>query len=146
MTIETEVETDGNDDAVRVALAGERLDVALDRRVTAQVFVESRTTEHVEQVAIDLQREHYEIERVAIDKVVSEAPSTRQEGDVTIIPVIEEEVVIQRRLILKEEIRIRKVVSVQQHVEDVVLRRQHAEIRRVPADEQVQTDLVSNQT
>jgi stress response protein YsnF len=63
-----------------------------------------------------------EIERVPIDRTVEVAPPTRQEGDITIIPVVEEFVVVERRLILKEEVRVRRVSTKEQHQETVVLR------------------------
>ena len=53
-------------------------------------------------------------------------PSISQEGDTTIIPVVEEIVVVERRLVLKEEIRVRRVSTKEQHQETVVLREQEA--------------------
>jgi len=49
-------------------------------------------------------------------------PPISQEGDTTIIPVVEEIVVVERRLVLKEEVRIRRVRTKEQHQETVVLR------------------------
>ena|ERR1700730_1900188 len=50
-----------------------------------------------------------EIERVPIGRTINVVPSISQEGDTTIIPVVEEIVVVERRLVLKEEVRIRRV-------------------------------------
>lgn len=133
-------QTLSGDDGVRLALSGESLEVSTARRVTEQVFIGTRTTERLESIDIELQHESYDIERVAIGRAITEVPATRQEGDVTIIPVIAEEIVIQRRLILKEEIRVRKVVRLERHLEDVALRSQHVEIRRVPVTEPSQTN------
>lgn len=52
--------------------------------------------------------EDVSIERVPIDEVVDEAPGVRQEGNVTIIPVVEEFLVVQKKLRVKEEIRVTK--------------------------------------
>ncbi|AIE84109.1 DUF2382 domain-containing protein [Fimbriimonas ginsengisoli] len=52
--------------------------------------------------------EDVEIERVPMDEILDTAPEVRQEGDVTIIPVVEEFLVVQRKLRLKEEIRVTK--------------------------------------
>jgi hypothetical protein len=75
-----------------------------------------------------------EIERVPIGRTIEVVPSISQEGDTTIIPVVEEIVVVERRLVLKEEVRIRRVTTKEQHQETVVLRQQEALITREEAD------------
>jgi stress response protein YsnF len=75
-----------------------------------------------------------EIERVPIGRAIEVVPSISQEGDTTIIPVVEEIVVVERRLVLKEEVRIRRVTTKEQHQETVVLRQQEALITREEAD------------
>jgi hypothetical protein len=54
----------------------------------------------------ELFREGYSIERVQIDRIVAEPPVQRQEGDTLILPVVEEVLVVEKRLMLREEIRI----------------------------------------
>ncbi len=51
-------------------------------------------------------REEYNIERVAVGKIVTDTPVQRQEGDTLILPVTEEVLVTEKRLLLREEIRI----------------------------------------
>ena len=64
--------------------------------------------------------------------VRSEAiPPVRQEGDTTILSVVEETLVIARRLILKEEVHIRRLHVSERHHEAVVLRKQEAVITRI---------------
>ena len=58
----------------------------------------------------------------------------RQEGDTTIIPVVQEIVVVERRLVLKEEVRMRRVITNERHQETVVLREQEALITRTEVD------------
>jgi stress response protein YsnF len=62
------------------------------------------------------------------------APPVREEGDVTIMPVIEEIVVVERQLILKEEIHIRQVHATEKYRETVVVREQDAMISRGEAE------------
>ena len=75
-----------------------------------------------------------EIERVPIGRTIEVVPSISQDGDTTIIPVVEEIIVVERRLVLKEEIRIRRVSTKEQHQETIVLRQQEALITREEAD------------
>ena len=79
-----------------------------------------------------------EIERFPIDQTVEAMPPIRQEGDITIIPVVEEIVVVERRLVLKEEVRVRRVSTKEQHQETLVLRQQEAVVTREGPDSQSQ--------
>jgi stress response protein YsnF len=102
-------------------------------RGTVRVHVQTTTREHP--VDEDLIHQRIEIERVAIGQVVEAAPPVRQEGDTTVISVVEEIVVVERRLILKEEIRLRRVQTTERHRESVTLREQEAVIERTVRDE-----------
>jgi hypothetical protein len=50
--------------------------------------------------------EDVSVERVPINRIITGPAQTRQEGDTTIIPVVEEVITIQKRLLLREEVRI----------------------------------------
>ena len=57
-------------------------------------------------------------------------PVAQVEGKITIIPVVEEIVVVEKRLVLVEEIRIRKIATSQEVSIPVTLRKQTATIER----------------
>ena len=76
--------------------------------VTGRVRVQTRTEARDHLVEADLSEEHVEVTRVPMDRVVDAAPSIRTEGDVTIIPVLEEVAVVEMRLVLREELHIRR--------------------------------------
>ena len=120
---------------LRVPLAAEEIEVTRRVRTTGRVRVQTQTEQRVEHVDVELLHEDVEIERVTIGRAVTSPPDIRHEGDVTIIPVVEERLVVERRLFLIEEVRIRRVARTERHREEIVLRSQHAEIRRLPADE-----------
>ena len=61
-----------------------------------------------EVVDIPLNSEELEIERVPIGREVDTAPQIREDGDVLIVPVLEERLVVEKRLILVEEVRVRR--------------------------------------
>jgi uncharacterized protein (TIGR02271 family) len=104
-----------------------------ERVETGRVRVRVVTNEREESVEVPLMTERVEVERVPIGKEVDTVPQRRQEGDTTVIPVVEEVVVLQRKLILREEIRFKLVRITEQHRENVVLRRQEAVVERLPA-------------
>lgn len=64
------------------------------------------TTAPPETATDTLFAEEADVRRVPVNRIVSEAPQTRQEGEVTIVPIVEEVLVVEKRLLLKEEIHI----------------------------------------
>ncbi len=98
---------------------------------TVRVATVTRQQEHL--VEETLTHERVEIERVPIDRAVDRVPPVREEGDTTVISVVEEVVVVERRLILKEEVRIKRVRVTENHRETVMLREQDAVITRTEA-------------
>lgn len=118
-------------DQVVIPLHAEEVAVAKRRVVTGQVKVGTVTKKTEQLVEELLEREHVEIERIAVGKEVDKAPAVRQEGDTLIIPILEEIVVVERRLLLKEEVRVRRTREKQPYQERVVVRRQEAVITRL---------------
>jgi uncharacterized protein (TIGR02271 family) len=117
-------------------------EVSFDReRVeTGRVRVRVVTREHDETFETPLVRETIEVEHVTVGREIDAMPEPRQEGDVTILPVVEEVMVVQRKLVLKEELHLKRVRTTEQHRETVTLRRQEAEVERLPAEQQPPND------
>ncbi|HEX4211448.1 MAG TPA: YsnF/AvaK domain-containing protein [Candidatus Binataceae bacterium] len=109
-------------------------DVAVARRTVEQggvrVSVETNTREHL--VDEQVTNTRVEVKRIPIGRTVQAAPPVRTEGDTIIIPVLEETIVVERRLVLKEEIILRRVRTTEPYRENVTLREQEAVIVRVP--------------
>ena len=112
----------------------ESLSVAKRVVETARVRVSRVTHDHQQMVDELLQHEKVEVERIPIDRPVEAMPPVRQEGDVTIIPVVEEVVKIERHLVLKEEVHIRRVKHTERYQDTITLRRQEAVISRHPLE------------
>jgi stress response protein YsnF len=98
-------------------------------------------TDSVEELAhADLLREAVEVARVPIDKVVQTAPEIRTDGDVTIVPVLEEVLVVEKRLVLKEELHIRRRVETEAVEVPMTLRKQRAVVERISPDDPADED------
>lgn len=84
-------------------------------------------------VAIDeaLARERVVVTHVPIGREVDTVPPVREEDGVTIMSVVEEQLVLVRRLVLTEEVHIRRIRTMEQHVETVALRREVATVTRI---------------
>jgi stress response protein YsnF len=74
-----------------------------------------------------------EVERVPIGRVIDAVPAVKDEGDLLVVPVVEETVVVERRLVLKEELHIRRVHTTERYRDTLKLRYQTAEVTRIPA-------------
>lgn len=109
-------------------------DVSISRRAVPgdTVRVAVVTTEHEHLVDEPVFHEQAEIEHVPVNRPVDAVPAIRRDGDVTIIPVVEEILVTERRLMLKEEIHVRLVRVAGHHREQVTLRQQQAVVTRTP--------------
>ena len=109
----------------------------IDKRevVTGRVRIRTRVEEAEETVRGTLDEEVVEVERVPVDRIVDAAPAVRQDGDVTIIPVMEEVLVVEKRLVLKEELHVRRRRTQEAVEVPVTLRRERVEVERLPADE-----------
>lgn len=118
-----------------LALLEEELSVAKRVVETARVRVSRVTRDHEQLVDELLHHEKVEVERVPVDRPVEVMPSVRQEGDVTIVPVVEETLKLVRCLVLKEEVRIRRIKTTERHQEKVTLRRQEAIVSRTPVEQ-----------
>jgi uncharacterized protein (TIGR02271 family) len=113
----------------------EELSVAKRVVETARVRVSRVTHQHQQLVDELLQHEKVEVEHVPIDHPIEAMPSIRQEGDVTIIPVVEEVLKVERHLVLKEEVHIRRIKQTERYQESVTLRRQEAVVSRLPLEQ-----------
>src|SRR6185437_1597136 len=111
-------------------LFAEELVVSKQAIETGRVQIARLTRERHQLIDEPLARVTAEIERTPIGKYVEAVPPLREEGDTIVVPVVEEVLVLERRLLLKEEIRIRKVRSTERHRESVALRYQEAVVTR----------------
>ena len=128
-------------DAVRdarglvIPVVEERLEVSRERVETGRV----RITKSVEarEVVVDdpLKRESVRVEHVPINQVVTGAvPQVREEGDVTVIPILEERVVTRTELVLVEEVRIHRDHSEYHDPQRVTLRKEVVAVERFGED------------
>jgi uncharacterized protein (TIGR02271 family) len=101
---------------------------------TGGVRVKRHVLDHEETVEVSLLREHVDIRHVILDREVNGPLPVRQEGDTTIIPIVEEVLVVEKRFRLKEEIHVRRTVHEQLHRERVTVGRQEAEVEEFDAE------------
>ena len=111
-------------------------EVAVSKQVVETGRVQVARVTHEREQLIDelLAHETVEIDRIPIGQQVATMPAIKEEGDTIVIPIVEEVLVIERRLLLKEEVRVRRVHSTERHQESVTLRHHEAVITRLPVE------------
>jgi uncharacterized protein (TIGR02271 family) len=117
-----------------VPVMAEALEIDKRRVETGHVRVRKVVHEREEVVDAPLLREEVSIERVPIQRFVDEAVPVRYEGDTMIISLFEEVPVVEKRLLLKEELRItRRRVEAHMPVR-ATLRREEAIVERTEVE------------
>jgi uncharacterized protein (TIGR02271 family) len=124
------LETDASAVSASLSLLEEQLSVVRQRIDGDTIRVSTVTSTTEEHVAEEISHERIEVEHIAIGRHVDTAPPVREEGEVTIIPVVEEILIIEKRLFLKEEVHIRRVRVPATHRETITLRKQDVVVER----------------
>lgn len=94
------------------------------------VRVRKQVEEQLVRAELALARELVEVERVPVGRVIDTAPPVRQEGDVTVVPVVAERLVSRKELVLVEEIRLTRRREQSTSQEDFTVRRERVVVER----------------
>jgi uncharacterized protein (TIGR02271 family) len=113
-----------------VELAQEQLEIGKREVERARVVARTRVEEREEVVEIELQQDEVTVERIPRDVPVETKPAVREEDGVLIVPIIEEQLVVTTRLILKEELRITRRTRTEVVRQPVRLRSEQVDIER----------------
>ncbi|MCW8085222.1 DUF2382 domain-containing protein [Sabulicella glaciei] len=125
-------------DETVLPLAEESAKLEKHSRETGRVRVALRTESVPHEVSETLTSHEFEVSHVPVNRTLEAgeaAPMPRQEADGSwVIPVLEEVLVVERRLVVREEIRLQRHTTEEEIREVVALRRQRAEIERLPPE------------
>ncbi|CAA9421306.1 hypothetical protein AVDCRST_MAG82-1458 [uncultured Rubrobacteraceae bacterium] len=110
---------------LKVQRSEEELRAGVRRREAGSMNVKKSVRTEREEVRVPKRREEVDVERVPMDREVPDAEFGDEE---VVVQVFEEEVVVSKRIVLKEEIRLRKRVVEDEEVVEVDLRKEEVEI------------------
>jgi uncharacterized protein (TIGR02271 family) len=113
-----------------VPLAEERLSVQKRTVETGRVRITTVVDEKQQWIRETLARDDVLIERVPIGREVETAPQIHEEADTLVIPVLEEILVVSKRLVLKEELHVRRQRRLESIEEPVTLKSMRAVVER----------------
>lgn len=119
-------------ESVEVPVIAEHVTIDVRAHDRERVRVRRTVVEEPQLVETPVHDERLELERVAVDRMVDEMPRPRREGDLLVVPVVEEVVVIEKRLRLREELHIRIVREPRIDRQTVTLRRHELAVERTP--------------
>jgi len=122
--------TEMSADTVRIPLIEERLVSSTQWREAGTLEIARRVRSEVQELDVPLRYEEASVERVAVNRVLADGEelAPRQDGDTLIVPVVQEELVVTKRRVLVEELRItRQIQTRTQHVAEEV-RREEVEL------------------
>ena len=121
----------GLDEDLRVQRSEEELRAGVREREAGRVNVKKSVRTEREVVRVPRRREEVDIERVPVEGEAREASGATEADigeDEVVVQVFEEEVVVSKRVVLKEEIRIRKRVAWDEETVEVDLRKEEVEV------------------
>ncbi len=114
-----------DEDELRVQRSEEELRVGTREREAGSVNVRKRVRTDRQRVRVPKRREEVTVERVPLG---GEAAESEFGDDEIRVPVVEEEIVVEKRPVAKEEIRIRKDVVEDEEVIEEDVRREEVQI------------------
>ncbi len=97
------------------------------------VRVERVARRQEQRVGVARPHERNRVMHVPAARIVDAMREIRQAGDLAIMPVVEKVLAVERRPLLKEDLDVRRMSQLEDHVGTVVLRSQDARITRKPA-------------
>jgi stress response protein YsnF len=112
-----------------------REEVQVDKRIVDTgrgVRIHKSVAEHPCHIDERLLRDGVEISHVPVDRIVAldAAPATRYEGETLVVPILEEVLVVERRVRIKEEVRITRTRREEHHAETVMLKSEQVSVER----------------
>lgn len=98
----------GEHQAETFALSAEEAIAHVHEVDRGRVLIDKTVEMVPHEAEVEVGNDRVEVERVAVDEEVDTPPSTRQEGDTLIVPVVEEVLVVTKRYRIIEEVRVTK--------------------------------------
>jgi uncharacterized protein (TIGR02271 family) len=134
----------GEVESLRIPVIEEQVLVGKRIVETGRLVVRKSIREEERIVTTPVAHEEFSVERIHINQYVDVAPAVRYEGDVTIVPVVKEVVVLEKRLVLVEEVHITKRQITTDDTQYVILRQEEVTVDRVATEANVRPETGSS--
>jgi len=134
------------EERIVMPVVAETLDVQKRKVQTGGVRIKKIVHEREEVVDEPLMREEVQVKRVPINRVVDAPVPVRHVGNTMIISLLEEVLVVEKRLMLKEELHITKGEIETYKPQRVTLRTEEAVVERVGDDDETQSSAATRKS
>lgn len=114
----------------KIPVIQEQVQIGKDTSEESLVKIKKLVSDHTESFNIDLKTENFSIERIAINKELDEPAQVREEGDDLFFPIQEEIVIVKKKILLKEEIKITRNKKTENKTISVKLKKETVEVER----------------
>jgi len=122
------------DDEMRIPLAEETVEAHVTERQKGKVVFTKRVETVPVEATIDLRQDNVVVERREMDEVVDAPRDPWYEDETLVIPLYEERYVTEKRLVLREEVRVRNAPKIEHVTLKETARREVIDIDEVPED------------
>lgn len=120
----------------RIPIVEERARIQKLMVPTGSVRITSQVEDRLEVLREELIAQTVAVERVPINREVDAPPGIRSEGDVLIIPVIEQRLVVEKRWVVTEELHVHRREHIEAVEIPVELRSTRVSVERAEAAQQ----------
>lgn len=117
-------------------LIAEELEISKRLKEIGRLRISKRVNSTPSVVEEQLRHEHYEVKRVPINQTLDHPVEPRQEGDTLIFPILEEVLVIEKRMVLVEELHITRKIEERRERQEIELRKEEIDVERVDNPEE----------
>ena len=122
-----------NDSAISVNVLEEQARIEKEHVEKGKLRITKKVNEETETVTVPVTSEEATIERIPVNKIVETVPQVRHEGDTIIIPVVKEVTVVEKKLLLVEEVHVKKHTIKKEEKRTIPLRKEEVIIERIPS-------------
>ena len=122
-----------SDSKTVIPLIEERLEVGKRPVSIGTVRLTKTVQEYSESLDEVLAIRTFDVERRVLNQPVDVAPPVRQEGNVTVYSLVEEQMVLTKQLVLKEEVRIIQRDAERRDTQVITLHKEHLIVERSDA-------------
>jgi uncharacterized protein (TIGR02271 family) len=127
--------SDENRSVLIVPVIEEQVEIHKRQVTTGRVRLTRQVSEREEVIEESAFRETIEVERVPVNELLDSPVGVRYEGDTMIIPVMEEQVVVEKRWLLREEVRVTKRRTQIGEPQHVTLHKEQVSVERLEPNE-----------
>ena len=129
-SLDTDPQVVLEDEPIVIPVVEEQLHVGKRSVVTGTVRLDKHIGVYEEALDIPLAVRSFDVERVVLNQPVEAAPPVRQEGDTTVYPLVEEQLILTKQLIVREELRVTRRDTERRDTRTISLQRETIEVTR----------------